>query len=122
MPKIIVKRKSEILKEYIIGNADISIGREEDNVIVLQDRSVSENHAIIRNNDSHLEIVDLDTSFGTYVNGQAVKSGPVSPGTVITIGSHMLVIRALPGEGGESTAQAAYLIGVQGKMLVRKYE
>lgn len=53
-------------------NNSMSIGRKEDNTLVLQDQTVSGNHTkiIIKNNIAFVE--DLNSTNGTYVNGERV--------------------------------------------------
>lgn len=51
----------------------VTIGRRDDNSIVLSDSFVSSNHAklYVRNNEFYLE--DLDSTNGTYVNNQKLQ-------------------------------------------------
>lgn len=51
----------------------VTIGRKDDNAIVLSDTFVSSNHAklYVRNNDFYLE--DLDSTNGTYINSNKVQ-------------------------------------------------
>ena len=53
--------------------SDLTIGRKDDNSIVLADQHVSGNHAkIIVRNDS-LFIEDLNSTNGTYLNGNKIS-------------------------------------------------
>lgn len=52
---------------------DISIGRKENNSIVLSDQHVSGNHAKIIVRNMGLIIEDLDSTNGTYVNGNKIR-------------------------------------------------
>lgn len=54
--------------------SDFTIGRKDDNSIVLSDQHVSGNHAriIVRNNGLFIE--DLNSTNGTYLNGTRIKS------------------------------------------------
>ena len=53
--------------------SDLSIGRKDGNSIVMTDQHVSGNHAkiIVRNNGLYLE--DLNSTNGTYLNGNKLK-------------------------------------------------
>jgi pSer/pThr/pTyr-binding forkhead associated (FHA) protein len=53
--------------------SDLTIGRKDDNSVVLGDQHVSGNHAkiIIRNNVLFIE--DLNSTNGTYVNGNKIS-------------------------------------------------
>jgi pSer/pThr/pTyr-binding forkhead associated (FHA) protein len=51
----------------------VTIGRKDDNSIILSDTFVSGNHAklYVRNNEFYLE--DLDSTNGTYINNQKLQ-------------------------------------------------
>lgn len=53
--------------------SDFTIGRKDENSIVLSDQHVSGNHAriIVRNNGLFIE--DLNSTNGTYLNGTKIK-------------------------------------------------
>lgn len=54
--------------------SDLSIGRKDNNSIILSDQHVSGNHAkiVVRNNGLFLE--DLNSTNGTYLNGKKISS------------------------------------------------
>jgi pSer/pThr/pTyr-binding forkhead associated (FHA) protein len=52
----------------------MTIGRDPSNDIVLADRSVSGNHAVIRYLGGEWVLADLDSRNGTYVNGAAIAT------------------------------------------------
>lgn len=66
----------------------VTIGRDSANDIVLTDRSVSGNHAVLRLVGSEWVIADLQSRNGTYLNGELVspESGIV-PGDVVQFGA-----------------------------------
>lgn len=53
--------------------SDLTIGRKDDNSIILADQHVSGNHAkiVIRNNTLFIE--DLNSTNGTYINGNKIS-------------------------------------------------
>lgn len=53
----------------------ITIGRGAENMIALDDSLVSRRHAVIQKIKDGYFIRDLDSSNGTFVNGQAVPKG-----------------------------------------------
>jgi cytochrome P450 / NADPH-cytochrome P450 reductase len=65
----------------------LRIGRSPDNDIVVSDLGVSRYHAELRNVAGAYRVVDLDSSYGTFVNGQRVTAAPLSDGDVVGIGS-----------------------------------
>ncbi|NLB35053.1 MAG: FHA domain-containing protein [Elusimicrobia bacterium] len=130
MPKIVIKNKAEIVMEYIMGPRNVSIGRDEENDIVLQDEAVSEDHCIIKQVAGKLEVEDLDTAFGTRVNNTPVRSAEIKVGDTLGIGEHLLSLRPTEEDildaeedgGFIHQEDYAYLICIQGKMEGRKFE
>ena len=52
----------------------ITIGRGNDNDVVINDITASSRHLqIIQHDDGHFSLVDLDSSNGTFVNGQKIS-------------------------------------------------
>lgn len=66
---------SNIKKGTIIPIIDIvTIGRKEDNSVVLQDRHTSGNHARLIVKENNLYIQDLHSTNGTFVNGRKIST------------------------------------------------
>jgi ABC-type multidrug transport system ATPase subunit len=67
--------------------ARLRIGRNADNEVVIPDLSVSRYHAELREMPhGGYEIKDLDSSNGTFLNGQRVSSAPVTASDVVGVG------------------------------------
>lgn len=60
-------------EHYFIGN-NTTIGRTEQNDIVLKDRFISKRHARITKEDGIYFIQDLNSANGTYINGQQITN------------------------------------------------
>jgi ABC transport system ATP-binding/permease protein len=66
------------------------IGRAPDNDIVIPDLLVSRHHAELRQSRSALEIVDLGSSNGVFLDGTLVqRRSVVHEGSIISIGHHL---------------------------------
>ena len=70
----------------------ITIGREEENEVQLNDERISRFHAKIQGNEEALILTDLDSTNGTRVNGHYTKMRVLQPGDQISMGRCMLVI------------------------------
>lgn len=72
----------------------ISIGRSHENTVVLDDPRISRKHIEIRVIRDHFVIFDLNSTGGTYVNGQRVSQGMLYPGDLISLaGVNMVFTR-----------------------------
>jgi len=69
----------------------LTIGRRSDMTLVLDHAYVSRVHAQIRLVQGRYVIFDLDSSGGTYVNGQRVTQSVLHPGDVISLAGVQLV-------------------------------
>ena len=82
----LLKTKKEV---YKLTKERISIGRNRNSQIVINNNTVSKEHAIIEfDEDYNATIKDLNSSNGTYVNGERLKYMPIKlkTGDIITFG------------------------------------
>ena len=68
--------------------SEFTIGRSPDNNFQISDPHVSRHHAKLVRNGSSLEVVDLGSSCGTYVNGHRVNHSPLRIGDDLRISQH----------------------------------
>lgn len=66
----------------------VSLGRAVDNVIVLDDGTVSAHHAIVERRGDVYVIVDRDSTNGLFFKGSRVREHVFAEGDVLTIGTH----------------------------------
>lgn len=69
----------------------ITLGREEDNAIRLNDERVSRFHAKIQMDEGRVILTDLESTNGTRVNGHPVKMRVLQAGDQISIGRSVLL-------------------------------
>ena len=89
--------------------AVISIGRAEDNMVVLDDASVSGHHAEIEQTENGPVLRDLGSTNGTKVNGLPVSEAVLNDGDQICFGSMEAVFRTTH-QSGFSAARETGLI------------
>jgi ABC-type multidrug transport system ATPase subunit/pSer/pThr/pTyr-binding forkhead associated (FHA) protein/ABC-type multidrug transport system permease subunit len=70
----------------LLNKSLISIGRNDDNDLVINNIKVSRYHAKIIKQDGRWIIEDLNSSNGTFVNGKKIKSREVTENDTILIG------------------------------------
>jgi DNA-binding response OmpR family regulator len=66
----------EIKGRWPLSRPETTIGRWEDNEVMIDDRWVSRSHAQIRREGEQYTIQDLDSKNGTFVNGRRI-TGPL---------------------------------------------
>ncbi len=75
--------------------AKITIGRESDNDVIVDNKLASRHHALIQKIKNAYFIRDEESTNGTFVNGIRIPAGKyvkLTPGDKITIGNMNLVI------------------------------
>ena len=68
------------------------IGRTSDNNIILDDITVSRNHAFLSVNKNEVRILDNNSTNGIYVNNQIENDYVLKSGDKIQIGKFLLLL------------------------------
>jgi Nif-specific regulatory protein len=76
--------------DFSLAN-DLSIGREKNNAISVEDRMLSRHHCLIHVDDSEVQIRDLGSSNGTYVNGLPIAAHALRDGDQIRAGQSIFL-------------------------------
>ncbi|MCE9530261.1 MAG: DNA polymerase III subunit alpha, partial [Planctomycetes bacterium] len=84
--------KGRVFRELQIP---ITIGREEGNLLRLNDERISRFHAKIQQEDEDVILTDLESTNGTRVNGSPVQIRRLRPGDQISLGRSMLLFGTL---------------------------
>lgn len=100
MAKLLVMLDGVELREVRLSKDRTTIGRRRVNDVVIDDRGVSGEHAVVRRRAEDFYLDDLDSTNGTFVNGEAIRSHPLQFGDRIEIGEYRL--KFLPDSGSET--------------------
>lgn len=94
MAKITINRDTFKVDERELEQGTLSIGRNQDNAVHIDDPTVSSHHAHIVTvfNTSYVE--DLGSTNGTFVNGKKAKTHTLHNGDLLTIGQYQLLFQA----------------------------
>jgi pSer/pThr/pTyr-binding forkhead associated (FHA) protein len=104
MPEITVKYEDKVIERIVTEKKRISIGRGNENDIVLENRGVSRKHAMIEFNDKAAVLIDNESLNGTFVNSRKVSEEVLRDQDVITIGKYALVYNTeTTHDGGEAS-------------------
>jgi hypothetical protein len=79
-----------VLREFHVAGAEITIGRDRDNMVVLSDDSVSRHHARLRITADAYTILDENSANGVWVRGARIRSAPLSPDDLFHVGDCLL--------------------------------
>jgi hypothetical protein len=83
-----------IPNEYALLKPEVAVGRGENNDIVIPHASVSRNHARLARRDGGFELIDLNSTNGSYINDQLVQgSMPVANGAEVRFGDIRFTLR-----------------------------
>jgi len=76
---------------YSFEKPIVKIGRLEDNDLIIDDTRVSRYHAELRFHEGRFQIVDMNSTGGTFVNGVKINGQILDKGDVITLAGIHLV-------------------------------
>lgn len=79
------------VKVFPLTQSVVNIGRRLDNQLVIDDPRISRNHAQLRAIKGRFVIFDLNSTGGTFVNGQRTSQSVMYPGDVISLAGVPLV-------------------------------
>ncbi len=71
----LINRKDSLpfnVKEHYLLKGEITLGRSNNNRIVLKDPYISKNHLKIAEDEGDFYLVDLGSANGTYLNGEKI--------------------------------------------------
>lgn len=77
-----------------LQEAQVTLGRADDNSIVLTDAQVSRHHAVLERTELHLILRDCSSTNGTSVDGQRITDPTrLNYGSVIGVGAFRMTVR-----------------------------
>ena len=117
MPKMIISIDGTVIGQMALAKDRTTLGRRAYNDIVLDNLAVSGEHAVLHMRGGEVEIEDLNSTNGTYVNAIVVqKQQKLKDNDVIEIGGCRLHFRArssaAANAGSTRAAQGGYAASV----------
>jgi pSer/pThr/pTyr-binding forkhead associated (FHA) protein len=70
------------------GEKAVRMGRSPDNDVIFRDPATSGHHARLERRGDVFWVVDLGSTNGTFVNGEAVQEKQLNPGDRLTVGQN----------------------------------
>jgi hypothetical protein len=90
MPKLMMLIDGVVSREIELTKDRTTIGRRPYNDIVIDDLTVSGEHAVLQTVADGVYLKDLNSTNGTYVNDQIVKKQRLRHGDLVAIGKYQL--------------------------------
>ena len=100
----------------------VTIGREEGNVLRLNDERVSRFHAKIQIDSQDVILTDLDSTNGTRINGHTVQIRRIQPGDRVGIGRSILLFGSNDEIAARIAAEKVHLGPADGGLPIRPSE
>ncbi len=91
LPKLLLTLDGHLHGEFPLDRNRLMIGRDTDNEITVVSEFVSRHHAQMSVEGSVCWVKDLNSTNGTYVNGQRIKRRALCDGDIISVGKHKLI-------------------------------
>lgn len=82
---------------YVLSQRETIVGRTDENDVVINHRSISRNHAKVIARDGSFTIIDLASSNGVKVNGEAFGTASLVNGDIVELG-HVKLRYVAPGD------------------------
>jgi pSer/pThr/pTyr-binding forkhead associated (FHA) protein len=111
MPEILVKYEDKLIERVVTEKKRISVGRTQDNDIILDNKAVSRKHALIEFDEKSALVIDNESLNGVFVNSRKVSEEVLKDNDKITIGKFDLIYH-------QDTPKENQLIELDGTMVL----
>ena len=109
MAKMTISIDGVAIKDIELTKERTTLGRRPYNDIVIDNLAVSGEHAVFVVRNQQVEIEDLNSTNGTYVNGKAIRQELLQPGDVVEIARYRITFENLAPQGAGSKELNAML-------------
>ena len=86
MLKLVILSPGMTGRTHELKVAKTTIGRQEDNLIAIAEPSVSGHHCEVLLRGKEAVVRDLDSTNGTFINGERVTEATLQPGQILRLG------------------------------------
>jgi pSer/pThr/pTyr-binding forkhead associated (FHA) protein len=97
MPKLVVLSEGLTGRSHELKVEKTTIGRLEDNSFQIAEQSVSSHHCEILLKGNDVLVKDLNSTNGTYINGEKISEKPLKPGQILRLGTIEVRLEGDPG-------------------------
>ena len=104
MAKLVIQNQGMTGRACELHTDRTTVGRVEDNTFQIADPSVSSHHCEVHLRGSDIFIRDLNSTNGSFINGNKIEESVLKPGEVLRLGQVELKLEV---EGAAATAPAS---------------
>lgn len=104
MSKLVLLTEGFAGRTYELNVEKTTVGRVEDNAFQIAEPSVSSHHAEIILKGSDVLIKDLNSTNGTFINGEKITEAVLKPGQTLKFGQVELRLEGKDGAGAPAAA------------------
>ena len=120
VPKLIVMHGEMVEQQVELAKQRVTVGRHPHNDIVITHPAVSGQHAALTVTGGAVQVEDLGSTNGTFVNGQRIERHTLADSDIITVALHTLRYEARPATAAEKPASAALVEVLNGPNTGKK--
>ncbi len=111
MPSLFVIQGRDQGKRFELSGPTTSIGRDKSNTVQLHDSETSRHHAELRAGENQFELLDLNSSNGSFVNSQRVERQTLKSGDRVQLGRTLMIFTAGEDHTGTELVTGIDIIG-----------
>src|SRR5271169_6447376 len=90
MAKLFLKFEDQVIQEVSLSVGTVTIGRQPDNVLRIDNPAVSGHHAKVYSEGDHYVLEDAESFNGTYVNSVRISKVVLKNGDKALVGKHTI--------------------------------
>lgn len=90
-PEFVVHKGPQTGERFFIDRPRLTVGRDPESDIFLNDMTVSRIHATVEQVGSSIRVTDAGSLNGTYINGVLVDTAELNHGDVVQIGTFQMM-------------------------------
>lgn len=111
--RLVLRFDGQDVQEFVLDKQDVTIGRTANNDIAIDNLAISSHHATVYATASGAELVDMNSTNGTFVNDKKIERHHLQDGDIITIGKHQILFfsdAAYTTEGNDDQSEATVMM------------
>lgn len=116
--RVRVTLKGRLVKEYRFGQERVTIGRDPESSVFLDNPGISRCHAVLERQGDYVYLQDMESANGTYVNDEPVRRERVKDGDKVRIGKFLLELSMQEDRRGTAEDERPRMAAHEGTMVM----